>query len=97
MIADADGRCALQGPVTIANVRTLLEDGNRDLRSPETVLDLAGVTEVDSTALSLLLEWRRRAAAEKRSIRFLNPPANLRSLAELYGVTGILDAEGPGL
>jgi phospholipid transport system transporter-binding protein len=40
--------------------------------------------------LSLLLEWRREAGRNGRSVSYLNLPANLTSLAELYGVTELL-------
>jgi phospholipid transport system transporter-binding protein len=48
------------------------------------------VTEVDSSALSLLLEWRRAAERSGRTIRYRNLPASLKSLAELYGITELL-------
>jgi phospholipid transport system transporter-binding protein len=95
MISCSDGRCTLQGPVTIASVQSLLDEGARSLTAPAVTIDLAGVTEVDSTAVSLLLEWRRHAAAAGRAIRYVNLPANLVSLAELYGVTELL-GEAPG-
>ena len=91
MISCSAGRCTLQGPVTIASVQSLLDEGARSITGPEVTIDLAAVTEVDSTAVSLLLEWRRQAAAANRTIRYVNLPANLRSLAELYGVTELLD------
>jgi phospholipid transport system transporter-binding protein len=40
--------------------------------------------------VSLLLEWRRRARHASRTVRYVNLPANLKSLAELYGVTELL-------
>jgi phospholipid transport system transporter-binding protein len=92
MIACRGDRCTLQGPVTIASVQSLVEAGARSITGAEVTIDLAGVTEVDSTAVSLLLEWRRQAAAASRSVRYINLPANLRSLAELYGVTEVLGA-----
>ena len=90
MITCSDGRCTVEGPVIIASVRSLLEAGERSISGAEVTIDLAGVTDVDSTAVSLLLEWRRQAAAASRSIRYVNLPANLKSLAELYGVTELL-------
>ena len=90
MISCADGRCGLQGPVTAANVGALLEEGRQQIAAPEVTIDLAGVTEVDSTAVSLLLEWRRQAHRANRTIHYANIPANLTSLAELYGVTELL-------
>ena len=90
MIECLDGRCTVQGPVTIASVQSLLEAGERTITGGDVTIDLAGVTDVDSTAVSLLLEWRRQATAAGRSIRYVNVPANLKSLAELYGVTQLL-------
>jgi phospholipid transport system transporter-binding protein len=90
MIACKDGRCTVQGPITVDNVVTLLEQGREHLTSATATIDLSGVTEVDSSALSLLLEWRRDAARSGRAVRFDRLPANLQSLAELYGVTELL-------
>ena len=86
------GRCVLQGPVTMANVTRLLEESARAFEGPELIVDLSGVTEVDSAAVSLLLEWRRAATAANRRIEYTNVPANLRSLADLYGVAGLIGA-----
>ena len=90
MIACDGGRCTVQGPVTLDNVVELLAEGNGRFTAPEVTIDLAAVTEVDSAALSLLLEWRREAGRNGRAIRYLNLPANLRSLAELYGIIELL-------
>lgn len=87
MIACDDGRCTVQGPITVENVVALLGEGNARFTAAQVTVDLAAVTEVDSSALSLLLEWRRESGRNGRSIRYLNLPANLRSLAQLYGVT----------
>ena len=94
MISLEGSRAALAGPVPLANVTAVLEEGARAFKAtPLTVaitVDLAGVTEVDSTAVSLLLEWRRAAQREKRVIDYVNYPANLKSLIKLYGVTNLL-------
>lgn len=88
---DCDGdRCTLQGPVTADNVVALLAQGAQRFTGPSVTVDLSGVTEVDSSALSLLLEWRREAVRNGRAIRFRNLPASLKSLAELYGITELL-------
>lgn len=93
MIECTDGRCRLAGAVTLENALALREDGLRLFTAPEVTLDLSGVTEVDSTALSLLFEWRRAALAANRRIRYVNLPENLSSLARLYGVTELVAAE----
>ncbi len=90
MISCSGGACTLQGPVTMANVEGLLEEGARQIEGLRVTVDLSGVTEVDSAALSLLLEWRRQAQRANRTILYINLPANLKSLAELYGVTELI-------
>ena len=90
MITCEGGRCAVQGPLTIATAAGLAEEGRRQFSAASVVVDLAGVTEVDSAAVSLLLEWRRAALAAGRHIAFIHLPANLKSLAALYGVSELL-------
>lgn len=77
----------------MVTVSALRDEGARLFNAPELTIDLAGVTEVDSTALSLLFEWRRAALAAKRRIAFVNLPDNLKSLAALYGVSDLLGEE----
>jgi phospholipid transport system transporter-binding protein len=89
-----NGACGtVSGPVTLDNVGTVLEEGNRMFTMPKVTVDLAGVTDVDSTAVSLLLEWRRSVLRDKRAIDYVNYPENLKSLIELYGVSELLVAE----
>ena len=90
MIACNGGRCTVQGPVTVNNVVSLLAQGAERFTGPRVVVDLSGITEVDSSALSLLLEWRRQAVRNGREISYRNLPASLKSLANLYGVTELL-------
>jgi phospholipid transport system transporter-binding protein len=90
MIVCNEDRCTIEGPVTADNVLSLLAQGAQQLTGPRMTVDLSGVTEVDSTALSLLLEWRREAIRNGREVRFRNLPASMTSLAELYGVTELL-------
>ena len=89
MITLQGSRATLAGPVTLANVNAVLDEGIRVFKLPITV-DLAGVTEVDSTGVSVLLEWRRAALRDKRAIGYVNYPENLKSLIKLYGVSELL-------
>ena len=58
---------------------------------PQTIrIDFAAVTGVDSAAVALLLEWRRMALARGKQLVFVNLPANLLALAELYGVRELI-------
>ena len=53
-------------------------------------IDFAGITAVDSSAVALLLEWRREALRLKKVLEFINLPANLLALATLYGVAELI-------
>lgn len=90
MIACADGRCRVEGPLTIDNITTVLAESARLFDGQATVVDLAAVTDVDSSAVSLLLQWQRDARAAGRTVSFVNLPANLKSLAALYGVADLI-------
>jgi phospholipid transport system transporter-binding protein len=68
----------------------LLDDCTAFLDQRSVVIDLAGVQAVDSSALSLMLEWTRRAAARKVAISFANLGPSLSSLIDLYGVSDII-------
>ena len=92
MLTCEGGRCALQGPITMQNVTAVLAESARLFAGEHVLVDLSGVTEVDSSAVSLLLEWRREAAKANRRIDYANVPANLKSLAELYGVSHLIGA-----
>jgi len=55
-------------------------------------IDFAGIDGVDSSAVALLLEWRRQALKRCKTLEFVNLPANLLALAELYGVADLIQA-----
>lgn len=76
--------------ITLNNAKSVLEAGLHAIRSGETQIDLADVTVVDSAAVATLLAWQRAAHRSGKSITFNNLPANLQSLAQLYGVADIV-------
>ena len=49
-------------------------------------IDLANVTDIDSSAVALLLHWRREATRLGKALRYVHLPQNLVTLAQLYGV-----------
>ena len=53
-------------------------------------IDFSAITSVDSSAVALLLEWRRIAIQRGKILVFENLPANLLALAELYGVADLI-------
>lgn len=86
-----DGNCyRVQGPVTMANVTSLLTEGAKLFDHAALVVDLTEVEEVDSSAVSLMLQWMREAKQRNQTLSFTNLPNNLKSLATLYGVLDII-------
>lgn len=80
----------MNGDITINQIEALLAE-SKALQMPEALeIDLAQVAEVDTFALSLIFEWLRQAIAAKVSINVVNVPANLASLATLYGVLDLI-------
>jgi phospholipid transport system transporter-binding protein len=92
MIRREGRRMTLSGPVTLANVAHVLEEGRRHLEEGVRQVDLGEVTEMDSALLALLLAWLREARERQREIAFTNLPESLQTIARLYGVDGFLRA-----
>jgi len=80
--------------ITNANAGELLAVGAAAIARGEFEFDLSAVAEVDTAAVALLLEWQRQAVAGGGRLRLAGVPADIASLAELYGVDGLLDLEG---
>lgn len=76
--------------MTLENVNALLEESNAAFTAENLEMDLAGVSEVDSTAVSLMFEWLRQAHKRNISLTFVNLPANLVNMATLYGVLDLI-------
>jgi phospholipid transport system transporter-binding protein len=90
VIRRQDGRMLVSGPVTLANVAGLLEEGRRYLAEGVRTVDLGEVTEMDSAALALCLAWLRDVRAAGGSLDFANLPESLQTIARLYGVHSLL-------
>lgn len=90
MIRQSGNIIIVQGPVNIYNVVDLTEQGLALLDSGNLQVDLQQVTEVDSTAISMLFEWLREASKKNCHLQFVHLPANLESLVQLYGVTDFI-------
>lgn len=83
----------IQGRITIDNAHAVLAEGLKHFDRDGVVVDLSQVEEVDSSAVSLVLEWLREAQRNKRKLSFINLPDNLKSLATLYGVLDLIQPE----
>lgn len=85
---------ALTGSLSFDSLPGVLEETERftaraDLPERLTI-DLSGITHVDSSAVALLLEWRRLAQRLGKGLEFVNLPENLLALATLYGVVDLI-------
>jgi len=83
-------RAVVSGPATLADARSLLEEGRAQLKSGVRAIDLAGVTELDSSLLAVLLAWQREARAANITLAVEGLPEGLVTIARLYGVEDIL-------
>jgi phospholipid transport system transporter-binding protein len=90
MIRRDGRRIIVSGPVTLANVTTILEEGRRHLEEGVPTVDLGEVTEMDSSLLAVMLAWLRDAKRASRNLAFTNLPESLRTIARLYGVDSLL-------
>jgi phospholipid transport system transporter-binding protein len=94
MIRVANNRIEISGPINMADSAGLLAEGMAALSAIGAAnvaeFDLAGVTDIDSSALAVVFGWMRVAQASGKSIQLVNPPQNFLSLATVYGVTDLL-------
>ncbi len=90
MIHLEGARLAVSGPLTIATVATLENEGVARVTEVDRVVDLSGAGPVDSAALALLLSWTRAAKGAGRKLSIVGAPPALLSLAALYDVDAIL-------
>jgi len=85
-------RWVYAGALDYGNAGAVLKASSILALPSEGDIDLRDVGGVDSAAVAVLVALKRRAADEKKPMTFVNVPAALTALAELYGVEGLLDA-----
>lgn len=85
-----EDRLFVYGSITCDNVVAVTRIGAAAIQSGVRVIDLAGIIQVDSSAVSMLLEWVRTMQLHDRQIEFINLPANLAGLVELYDVSHLI-------
>jgi phospholipid transport system transporter-binding protein len=86
----AGDRWLLAGALTVDTAASVLETSREAVLPATGIVSLAGVDNVDSAAVAVLLAWRRRTAAEGKELSFTDVPASLSALAELYGVEELI-------
>jgi phospholipid transport system transporter-binding protein len=89
VIACEDGRCRIDGDVTVDTVGGLLHALQPHLAAGVRRLDFGGVDRVDSAALALVFGAQRQAGGQLTCVGL---PDGFRTLAELYGVSELLPA-----
>jgi phospholipid transport system transporter-binding protein len=86
----------ITGDLTLATLPRWLADGKQYVKEQaghapvQLTLDFSQVEVIDSSAVALLLEWRREAKRNSSSLAFQNLPENLLELASVYGVEALL-------
>lgn len=73
------------------NVVGLLEQGLAAIRGGDLAFDLSAVKECNTAAVAMVLAWQREAGARGAALALTGLPANLQSLAQLYGVETLVD------
>jgi len=57
----------------------------------EVRVDLSAVTRVDSSALALLMGWKRHAGRNNKRLTLINVPDNLASMMQFTGADALFD------
>jgi anti-anti-sigma factor len=78
-------------PALDERLRSVLDQGHSSL-----VIDLAGVTFLDSTGLSVLIGGLRRCQDGGGELRLRSPRANVRKVLEVTGLIGTFHVEPGG-
>jgi len=90
-ITQIENRWEITGDIEMDNANALLMASNELAIVDNTLVDFSNVKEIDTAAISLILEWTRRAIEENKQLKFVNLPANLNSLTQLYGVADLIN------
>lgn len=83
----SDGLVKIEGALDLNTVKSLkkqtigLFNGVSEIQ-----FDLSAVSQSNSAALALMLEWLKAAQKNQASLSFSNFPEHLRQLARVYGI-----------
>jgi len=85
------GRFRISGVLDATTVSGLLEQSAQSFEGQAHIdIDLAAVTESDSSGLALMIEWLRLSRLAKRQIHFENMPPQIEALARISEVEDLL-------
>lgn len=89
------GRFKVSGVLDATTVTHLLEQSRGGFDDAQRIdMDLAPVTESDSSGLALLIEWLRLASDAGKKIHFENLPEQIMALARISEIDDLLTANG---
>jgi len=96
MVDGDDARATLVGEIDVACAAMLQQrlDEILETTSGAVVLDMSGVSFIDSEGLRVLLELHRRLSASRRSLILRHVSAPARRLFDLAGVDKTLHIDG---
>ncbi len=83
-------KLVLSGPLVMDTIDAVLKEAGPAVAKTDLTVDFSAATNIDSSALALMMQWRRESEAAGHTIVFERVPDNLRVLAELYGVSFLL-------
>ena len=86
MIEFENSNWIVKGDITITQVPSIMKLTLDYEWNDSILIDLKQVKEVDTSLLGLIFEWKRQAKKYNKTVSIKNTPANLESLAKLYGV-----------
>ncbi|MBU6467676.1 MAG: STAS domain-containing protein [Betaproteobacteria bacterium] len=75
-----------KGAIVINTVNKIADEVSSLIKQHNVLIDFSETTEIDSSALAMILQWRRDAEAANTQLSFSQVPVNLTTLADLYGV-----------
>lgn len=79
----------------MSTISVLLPQGTTAATTGDLIVDFTATTDIDSSALALLMQWRRAAEAAGHHLMLEQVPHNLQVLADLYGVSFLLSNGTP--
>ncbi len=92
VVSGVAGRFETGATLTHASAKAALVAGLERIAGGATAVDCAPLAQFDSSALAVLLAWKRAAIARGAALDIFNLPAGLASLAQAYGIDTLLSA-----
>jgi len=81
----------VSGPLTFETVTGLYRTSTPWFSGrSELVVDLSGVTRIDSAGLALMVEWLRQARGSQCTLQFRNIPEQVLTLVRINGLQDVI-------